>query len=359
MIKYYTAITALCVLSMASMLLCVSSSRTLSGTEKRYFRFEFSIIALAALCEWLGVMLNGTGPRTVFWHRAVKVVEFSAAPCIGIFMALILDAPHKEAAMVILLLHTLLQVVLGFSGAIIQVDAESNYTRGPLYEIYMVVYVAALFYAMFAVLRSGRKYQFGGVGFLVSVLVFVLSGMVMQMVDSTLRVDYVTTAISAIMLYVFTVDMIQQTDGLTGLINRRGYENTLAHLREPCVILFFDVDCFKSINDTYGHAMGDRCLRLTGRALWEVYSRCGHCFRIGGDEFCVILMKHMQSVESLWDELVAAMAKARQEEPVLPKLSMGYAIFDPEYLTPQEAIEEADQMMYRVKQSRKKAEQAK
>jgi GGDEF domain-containing protein len=53
------------------------------------------------------------------------------------------------------------------------------------------------------------------------------------------------------------------------------------------------------------------------------------------------------------------MAKARQEEPVLPKLSMGYAIFDPEYLTPQEAIEEADQMMYRVKQSRKKAEQAK
>lgn len=96
MIKYYTAITVLCVLSMASMLLCVSSSRTLSGTEKRYFRFEFSIIALAALCEWLGVMLNGTGPRTVIWHTAVKVIEFSAAPCIGIFMALILDAPHKE-----------------------------------------------------------------------------------------------------------------------------------------------------------------------------------------------------------------------------------------------------------------------
>ena len=47
-------------------------------------------------------------------------------------MALILDAPHNEAAMVILLLHTLLQVVLSFSGAIIQVDAESSYTHGPL-----------------------------------------------------------------------------------------------------------------------------------------------------------------------------------------------------------------------------------
>lgn len=351
MIKYYTAITVLCVLSMASMLLCVSCSRTLSGTEKRYFRFEFSIIALAALCEWLGVMLNGTGPQTVIWHTAVKVIEFSAAPCIGIFMALILDAPHKEAAMVILLLHTLLQVVLSFSGVIIQVDAESSYTHGPLYEIYTVVYVAALFYAMFAVLRSGRKYQFGGVGFLVSVLVFVLSGMVMQMVDSTLRVDYVTTAISAIMLYVFTVDMIQQTDGLTGLINRRGYENTLAHLREPCVILFFDVDCFKSINDTYGHAMGDRCLRLTGRALWEVYSRCGHCFRIGGDEFCVILTRRNAQYNTMTEIFQHLMDASRAENPVLPTVSVGCSHFHPSTDELAESLARADARMYQYKEA--------
>ena len=359
MIKYYTAIAALCVFSMIAMLLCVSDSRTLAKKEKRYFRFEFSMIALAVACEWLGVMLDGMGPQTVFLHIAVKVLEFCAAPCIGIFMALILDAPHKETAMIVLLLHTLLQVVLSFSGAIIQVDAQSHYTHGPLYGIYTAVYVSAAFYGVFAVLRSIYKYQYGGVGFLLSVLGFNLTGMVIQMLDSAIRVDYIATAMAAIMIYVFTLDMIQQTDELTGLINRRGYENTLTHLREPCIILFFDVDNFKSVNDTYGHGAGDRCLRLTGRALWEVYSRCGQCFRIGGDEFCVILTKHMQSVESLWDELVRVMAKARREEPLLPKLSMGYAVFDPESLTPQEAIEEADQMMYRVKQARKEAERGK
>ena len=355
MIKYYTAIAVLCAFSMLSMLLCVSDSNTLSAKEKRYFRFEFSMIALAAACEWLGVMLEGMGGETRVLHIAVKVIEFSAAPCIGIFMALLLDAPHKKTAMYVVLLHAVFQAALSFTGLIICVDDQSNYSHGPLYGIYLAIYVAATFYSVYAVLRSIRKYQCGGIAFLISVLAFTLTGMAMQIADSDIRVDYITTAIAAVMLYVFTLDMIQQTDELTGLINRRGYENTLAHLREPCVILFFDVDSFKSVNDTYGHGAGDRCLRRTGQALWEVYSRSGRCFRIGGDEFCVILTRHMQSVETLWEELTRCMEKARREEPLLPMLSMGYAVFDPESYTPQEAIEEADRMMYRVKQARKES----
>ena len=353
MITYYTAVAMLCVLSMVSMLLCVSGSNTLSVKEKRFFGGEFAVIALAAVCEWLGVRLEGTGEQTRLLHIAVKVIEFSAAPCIGIFIALLLDAPHKKTAMCVVLVHAIAQVILSVPGLIIVVDAQSNYSHGPLYGIYTAVYLAATFYTVLAVLRSVRKYQHGGVAFLLSVLVFMLTGVTMQLADREVRVDYITTAMAAIMLYVFMLDMIQQTDELTGLINRRGYENTLAHLKEPCVILFFDVDSFKSVNDTYGHGMGDRCLRLTGQALWEVYSRSGKCFRIGGDEFCVILTRHMQSVETLWEELVRCMARARREEPRLPMLSMGYAVFDPEQYTPQEAVAEADQMMYRVKQSRK------
>ena len=172
------------------------------------------------------------------------------------------------------------------------------------------------------------------------------------------RIDWITISCGALMMSKFSSDMVLQTDGLTQLVNRLGYEHYLARLRVPAAILMFDVDRFKDVNDCHGHLMGDACLRAIAGCIRRAYGNYGTCFRIGGDEFCVILMKHMQSVESLWDELVAAMAKARQEEPVLPKLSMGYAIFDPEHLTPQEAIEEADQMMYRVKQSRKKAEQA-
>lgn len=55
-------------------------------------------------------------------------------------------------------------------------------------------------------------------------------------------------------------------------------------LGQPCVILFFDVDGFKHINDTYGHAFGDEALKKIGRAIWHQYAKYGKCFWYGGDD---------------------------------------------------------------------------
>ena len=349
LMTYYTATVVLCILSMITMQLCVGSSNTLSKTEKRHFRFEFGAIILAVACEWLGVLMDGTGEKTQLLHIFVKVVEFIIAPFIGIFMALILDAPGKKAAVWVLSLHALLEVILSFTGGIISVDANSVYTHGPLYLLYMSVYFGAIFYSIYAVLRSVRKYQYGGFSFLLGILLFTLSGFLFHILQDNIRLDYLTTAVSAIIIYVFTLDMIQQTDELTGLINRRGYENRLTHMTDPCVILIIDVDRFKSINDTYGHQAGDRCLRTVGSILRDTFLHYGKSYRIGGDEFCVILTSHTQWVEALIRDLEQRMEYARREDELLPSLSIGFAFYDPDCNSPAEAAEAADQMMYRRK----------
>ena len=119
------------------------------------------------------------------------------------------------------------------------------------------------------------------------------------------------------------------------------------------MILFVDVDRFKQINDTHGHQAGDRCLRTVGAVLRETYLRYGRCYRIGGDEFCVILTRHMQWTKELEKDLERRMAEARREYPILPELSMGYAAFDPATQSPVEAVEAADRMMYQNKLARK------
>ena len=349
---YYTAIMILCTLSMVTMQLCVTHSNTLTKHEKQCFRFEFFAIVVASLCEWIGVVLDGTGPATREVHLYVKVLEFSIAPCIGIFMAMILDAPGQQAAFWVLLLHTIAELLLSRFGLIIRVDGQSVYTHGPMYWIYMAVYYLAIFYSVYAVVGSVRRYQYGGISFLAAILLFTLVGFVFHMVNNRLRLDYLTTAISAIMLYVFTLDMIQQSDALTGLINRRGYENQLDHLEDKCVILFVDVDQFKHINDTYGHQAGDRCLQTVGTALRDTYSRYGRCYRIGGDEFCVILTRHTQWIQELSDDLLRKMDDARAKDPIVPTLSIGYARFDPATQSIVEAIAAADQMMYKNKQAK-------
>lgn len=92
-------------------------------------------------------------------------------------------------------------------------------------------------------------------------------------------------------------------DGLTNIYNKSAAEHNIdSYLRTTYTIsgvqafLMFDVDSFKNINDTYGHATGDKVLAAIGAALFSVFRDSDIKGRIGGDEFCV-LMKNVSSKE--------------------------------------------------------------
>jgi diguanylate cyclase (GGDEF)-like protein len=87
------------------------------------------------------------------------------------------------------------------------------------------------------------------------------------------------------------------TDPLTGLANRRHFDQTLAaewgrtaREEHPLAVLMVDIDHFKKFNDTYGHAAGDNCLKAVARAMQEHCARPGDLVcRWGGEEFAIIL----------------------------------------------------------------------
>lgn len=86
-------------------------------------------------------------------------------------------------------------------------------------------------------------------------------------------------------------------DPMTGLGNRRAFEEGLKdayarmhRLREDVVLLMLDVDHFKRINDTYGHAAGDDVLRAIGATLRSTIREVDKAYRVGGEEFVVLLI---------------------------------------------------------------------
>lgn len=87
------------------------------------------------------------------------------------------------------------------------------------------------------------------------------------------------------------------TDGLTGLLNRRGFtsqgDNLISHAwrhKLPLTALMLDLDHFKQINDTHGHEVGDRALQLFARLLQETRRSGDLIARLGGEEFGVVLL---------------------------------------------------------------------
>ena len=85
-------------------------------------------------------------------------------------------------------------------------------------------------------------------------------------------------------------------DALTGLLNRGAYEKLLKiHEKEknenPYALILVDVDTFKSVNDTYGHATGDEILKKVASSLKTAFRSIDYVCRIGGDEFAIIMVK--------------------------------------------------------------------
>lgn len=85
----------------------------------------------------------------------------------------------------------------------------------------------------------------------------------------------------------------------------------------------FDVDRFKDVNDCHGHLMGDACLRTIAGCIRRAYGNYGTCFRIGGDEFCVILTRRNAQYNTMTEIFQHLMDAARAENPVLPTVSVG------------------------------------
>lgn len=150
-----------------------------------------------------------------------------------------------------------------------------------------------------------------------------------------------------------------QTDPLTGLGNRGRMQVDLERLCEiatesrPAALLFLDLNGFKHLNDTLGHPAGDELLARLGRRLRDAMAEDGTAYRIGGDEFCVLL----GCAASRFDEATKRAAEALTESGAGYAItaSWGAAAVPSEADTPAAVLQLADVRMYAQKESRRGA----
>ncbi len=148
-----------------------------------------------------------------------------------------------------------------------------------------------------------------------------------------------------------------QTDSLTALGNRRKLmmdlrrELQVASVQSPRVLVLFDLDGFKRYNDTYGHPAGDVLLARLGGNLGRAIKPYGEAYRIGGDEFCVLVMTGASSAKTII--ALAASALSEQGEGFAIKASHGAVILPHEARDATLALKISDQRMYAHKEDRR------
>jgi diguanylate cyclase (GGDEF)-like protein len=151
------------------------------------------------------------------------------------------------------------------------------------------------------------------------------------------------------------------SDSLTGAYNRRGYEEQMAAFGEedetqsPFALLLFDIDHFKSINDRFGHELGDEVIILAARAAEKALRKGDQVFRIGGDEFaCFLPHAGVHQALDAGERLrttFATLAKQVGSISVNATISVGVAATESPEQTPEQIFEWADKALYEAKRS--------
>ena len=153
-------------------------------------------------------------------------------------------------------------------------------------------------------------------------------------------------------------------DALTGLPNRAMFERALPETLNECernqgraALLYLDIDSFKAVNDTFGHAAGDSLLIETANRLQRWLPEGAIGARLGGDEFVVLISpwQHAQGRTQSADAMVADLQAALEQvvpigaQRIHPGISVGLAIYPDHARNADALLQQADQAMYRVK----------
>ena len=182
--------------------------------------------------------------------------------------------------------------------------------------------------------------------------------------DSDLVIENETllSEITRLRLRVLELERAADTDPLVPIYNRRAFMRELARAQTVMArydmlssMVFFDLNGFKSINDRFGHGIGDELLLRTGSVLMDGVRDCDMVARLGGDEFGILLFKtDPRAAHAKASTLACRIANEHVEMPtgnVSVTAAWGVAPCESDD-TPEQILARADRAMYMAKKSK-------
>lgn len=281
----------------------------------------------------------------------------------------------KNKNISVLCLPAVVAVVLSitslWTGSFYSFDARGVYYRGPLFGLHTAI--LSFYIVISAILaiktlfedKNGdlRRECIAILGF----VIFPIIGGILQTVYYGLNLAWTGSSVALLMVFISIQNRQIITDPLTGIYNRGYFTRYVQRIFGPkeagagWYLLVVDVDHFKTINDTYGHTVGDKALIGVVKALQETCDKCGNLdflARYGGDEFVVVCRRGSEEEMEEFANSInrrLEMVNQKSELPFSLTLSVGWAGFDIErYKTIEELVAAADRAMYRQKAEKKK-----
>lgn len=379
-----SAITHLSIDLFPAMMLIIifinNKKRAVRNTDKYWFKIlnvSMIVYLMVDIVYWGGAGLSKFVPEEHIWgFNMCYQILVGVSVCSWfnyVYCRLHLEIVHKKNRWMLHLANTIFVGYIGliittpWTGLMFSLGENNQIVRGPLFRwqyllcIGMVMWAAVL--TIWHRIHENSKDVREECTYLIIFNLISLGGVLIQGFVSRWWIASPCVALSIFLIYVTTQNRQITTDSLTGLNNRREFDQYIHKRIEQKKdsgwgMLMLDLDDFKEVNDQYGHKVGDEALWNTAEILRTVLGKDGNFLaRYGGDEFVVI--GEWNNEEEVWDVIRALQQEAerfnqnRKSWPLY--YSIGYALWSENPSGSIDAfIEKADERMYMEKIEKKK-----
>ena len=355
---YFQMITIVDVFVLAIMCVLTKYNDTLDRRQRFWFINAFLMEIAITLLEVVSVLVDG-GAASLRWVNIVSnYLGFGLTPLVSIFLASALEKHRsiRVAVGVEIAYLVFLAASLPF-GVVFWVDWSNVYARGEQFWVFLAMYFVSVVYLLGITLHAAARYQNSSRVCVCLIIAFLLLSTWIQVMAPQIHISWLCVTMLSMLYFTDCNSMWQQLDGLTGLLNQKSYLNATASRSGSGTLVVIDIDNFKQINDQYGHLAGDRCLEEIADCIKKAYGKAGNCYRIGGDEFCVLLKPNVCEIACRDSLLRELNSRQSMSTSYLPHLSVGCAAFAPgdDLLRIKDM---ADQAMYEAKRKHKGGEAA-
>lgn len=212
---------------------------------------------------------------------------------------------------------------------------DGVYYSGPMVSVYLLLTFASMGAFIILFFINGKKLGAHGVMAVLPFCVIPLLSLILLMTTG-LNITVAIFAFSMLVLYIMLQSEHESSlfnrahiDDLTGLFNRTSYGDEINALintpKDSLVYISADLNGLKVTNDNLGHAAGDEMILGAAECLKKVFDGVGKAFRIGGDEFAVILFADEKTLDILKNELISVTTKWKGKHVDSLSLSVGFA----------------------------------
>ena len=359
-------------LIIAILTISVMSAITVHIFENEVWRLRAknnAVKAVLCIVVWIicdTISINLIEKQWVNLNWFLRIIEYSIIPLIPIYVAKIpQNIKISKPIMWLLGINVFLQICSVWNEWIWKVG-ENGIERGEHYWVLAILYLLTMLYSGMHLVRYNKLVQGEYWKTLIVIVVALLIGIMAKLYDNNFPYDWMAVAMVFSIMLIYYSSVRLKVDEATTLLNKAAHTIAIKVLNYDTVIIIIDVNDFKKINDNYGHQAGDITISLIAQILREHYSPHGFVYRMGGDEFCIILKQGeveklasntqnyniYTAISRLNAQLQEKINKKRKEVGILPNVAVGFAVYK-KGESVHKAIDKADKMMYAKKKNMK------